>query len=106
MSTFAEAAAAAQAAQAGQAAHGSAIPSALPTPAVQPSPPPTTPMQGTHPSGQTPNAKRVRAREADTLLQAPAASMTVDDLSDGFHALFAQVQIGAKFSEDMGEAVT
>ena len=32
--------------------------------------------------------------------------MTVDALSDGFHALFAQVQIGAKFSEDMGEAVT
>ena len=63
-------------------------------------------MQGTHPSGQTPNAKRVRARDEDRALQPPAASMTVDSLSDGFHTLFAQVQIGPKFAEDMGEAVT
>ena len=61
---------------------------------------------GAHPSGQTPNAKRVRAREPDTTAQTPAASLSVDQLSDGFHALFAQVQAGAKFAEDMGEAVT
>ena len=101
MASFAEAAAAMNA------AGNHPFPaSAVPTPAPQTSPPPTTPMQGVHPSGQTPNAKRPRAREGGTAIQSPPVAMSLDAVSAGFHALFAQVQTGAQYADDMGESVT